>query len=287
MTMKLQNEPLLHFLIFGTALFAVCAWLDNGKRDAQAAGTKQVRITESDVHWLEEAWTRQWQRHPTREELRGLVTGYLREELLAREARELGLDQNDTFIRRWLAQKVQFLVQDTARPIEPTEDDLQKFYAAHPEQFVEEARVSFLQVYFSQDHPEEIAAALSRLRTSDNPTVIGERLLVPSEFHDAGHQAVAGQLGEEFARSVFVLQPGKWHGPIVSGYGLHLVRVSTLKPARQRAFAEVKDKVLEAWRQKQQQAEREKYYAELEKKYEVAADESVKPLLGPMAEVAR
>jgi hypothetical protein len=248
---------------------------------------KPVRISASDLRWLEESWARQWQRNPTREELRGLVTAFVREELLAREAREMGLDQNDTFVRRWLAQKVQFLVQDTARLSEPTEEDLQKVYAAHQERFLEEARASFTQVYFSPENRGKIGAALSRLWANDDPAGIGDRLLVESEFHDASQQAVAGQLGSDFASAAFALQPGKWHGPIASGYGLHLVRVSALKPARPRPFAEVRDKVLEVWREEQRRVESERYYAALLEKYQVSADESVKPLLGSLAEIAQ
>ena len=129
---------------------------------------RQVRVGENDVKWLKETWARQWQREPTREELHGLVIDFLKEELLAREAREMGLDENDTIVRRRLAQKVEF-VQDTARLAEPTEDDLRRFYAAHPERFSEEARVSFTHVYFSRDHPQEAAAARARLRPTRTP----------------------------------------------------------------------------------------------------------------------
>jgi len=64
---------------------------------------------------LKETWAKQWQREPTRDESRGLVTEFLKEELLAREAREMGLDQNDLVVHRRLAQKVEFLVQDAAQ----------------------------------------------------------------------------------------------------------------------------------------------------------------------------
>ena len=115
---KLLQEPLLHFLLIGAVLFGAHAWWNRGSRSD--AGGRQVRISESDVMWLKETWAKQWQREPNREELRGLVTEFLKEELLAREAREMGLDQNDVYIRRRLAQKVEFMVQDTSRLAVPT-----------------------------------------------------------------------------------------------------------------------------------------------------------------------
>jgi hypothetical protein len=102
--MRMLREPLLHFLLIGGLLFATYSWLRRGACDDTAPAG--VRITASEVAWLKETWSRQWQREPTREELRGLATEFLKEELLAREARAMRLDENDTIVRRRLAQKV-------------------------------------------------------------------------------------------------------------------------------------------------------------------------------------
>ena len=137
---KLFKEPLLHFFLIGAVLFGAYSWMN---RSAQSeANALQVRITEGEAKWLQQTWAAQWQREPTREEFRGLVAEYLKEELLSREAREMGLEQNDIYVRRRLAQKVEFLVQDASRMIEPSEDDLQKFYAAHSGQYRDAAQVS-------------------------------------------------------------------------------------------------------------------------------------------------
>jgi hypothetical protein len=276
----LFKEPLLHFLLIGVALFGAYAWHNRGTQ----SDTKlhQVRISAGDVQWLKDTWAKQWQREPTRDELHGILTDFLKEELLAREAREMGLDRNDPYVRRRLAQKVEFLVQDVSRLAEPTEDDLRKFYADHPGLFREEARVSFTQVYFSREHREEVAAVLARLEASADPVELGDRLMLDQEFRDATQQTVALQFGAEFASAVFALEPGMWHGPIGSGYGLHLVRVSEKKAGRQRKFADVRAQVLESWSDQRQRENNEKYFAGLLKKYDVVVDESVKPLVGAM-----
>jgi hypothetical protein len=309
------KEPLLHFLLIGALLFGAYAWQNRGIPGQTKP--RQVRVSESDVVWLKETWAKQWQRDPTRDELRGLVTEFLKEELLAREAREMGLDQNDAYVRRRLAQKVEFLVQDTSRLVEPTEHDLRRFHAAHPERFSEPARVSFTHLYFSREKRQDAAAdaraALAELSRSGaekvppspgaegrgegepstnprpsfpnpRPSQLGDRLLLGSEFSDVDPQAVAGQFGAKFADALFALAPGAWRGPIESGYGLHLVRVSALMPARPRAFAEVRAQVLDRWRDQQQREDNEKYFANLLRKYAVVVDESVKPLVGVLGE---
>ena len=280
--LKLFKEPLLHFLLIGVALFGVHSWMNHGAQ----SGTKalQVRISEGEVKWLKQTWATQWQREPTRDEFRALVAEFLKEELLAREAREMGLDQNDTYVRRRLAQKVEFLVQDASRLIEPTEDDLRKLYAAHRELFSDEALVSFAQIYFSREHRDNIPAAYARLEANADPMQLGDRLMLESEYSDATTQTVAALFGDDFAAAVFALQPGAWLGPIKSGYGLHLVRLAELKPPRQLEFAEVRTKVAERWRDQRQRETNEKYFAGLLKKYDIVMDDSVKQLVGTLGE---
>ena len=43
-------------------------------------------------------------------------------------------------------------------------------------------------------------------------------------------QTVSNVFGAEFARRVFLLKPGSWAGPVKSGYGVHLVELTDLKP---------------------------------------------------------
>ena len=82
---------------------------------------------------------------------------------------------------------------------------------------------------------------------------------------------------------MFALAPGAWHGPIESAYGLHLVRISAITPAAQRPFSEVRNEVLERWREVQRQDAEKRYFAELFKKYQIIIDDSVKPLVGTPA----
>jgi hypothetical protein len=284
---RLLKEPLLHFLVLGALVFAVYSWLNRSSpANKSSAGT--VRITSNEIAWLKETWSRQWQREPTRDELRGLVTDFLKEELLAREARSLGLDQDDTIVRRRLAQKLEFLVQDTSTLAEPTEGDLRRFYEANPARFQTDARISFTHVFFSREKRVAAAtdakAALSDLSRGANAADLGDQLLVDSDIVAADMQSVAGQFGRDFADSVFALKPGAWNGPIESGYGLHLVRVSEVNPGTRREFSEVKTQVLEYWRQQRQRQGNEKYFASLLRKYDVVVDDSVKPLIGSFDE---
>ena len=121
--MQLLREPLLHFAVVGAILFGGYSWLNNPRADTTAV--EPVRIGEGDVRWLKQTWSSQWLREPSAEELKGLVDDLLNEKLMAREAEAMGLGEDDTIIRRRLAQKLKFLVEDTAQLAEPSEAELQ------------------------------------------------------------------------------------------------------------------------------------------------------------------
>jgi hypothetical protein len=153
----LMKEPLLHFLLAGAALFGAYAWINRDAENPTAGKAQQVHIRAGDVAWLAENWTTQWRRPPTQEELRGLIADYLNEQVLAREARALGLEDNDVIVRRRLAQKLTFLIEDTLRRAEPSETELQRYYETHAQRFRRDARISLRHIYFS---PQRRANAL-------------------------------------------------------------------------------------------------------------------------------
>jgi parvulin-like peptidyl-prolyl isomerase len=274
------KEPLLHFLVAGGLLFAVYAWLNRGGGEAPHV----VRITAAEVHWLKEMWARQWQRPPNEQELRGIVADYVKEALLAREARTLGLDENDTVVRRRLAQKLEFLVQDTARLAEPREDELRQLYDTNRARYQTPARLSFTHIFFKTE-----AAARQGLEelATHSAAELGDRSLLESDYTQVDEQTVTSLFGGEFAGKVFTLDPGQWHGPIASGYGFHLVRLRERQAAQPRLFDEVRTQVLDEWHRSQQAKASAQFFAGLLQKYDLVVEESVKPLIGPLAEVSR
>ncbi|MBR0791902.1 peptidyl-prolyl cis-trans isomerase [Bradyrhizobium manausense] len=290
--MNLLKEPLVHFLMVGAALFGAYAWMNRDSDGQNAGQIPSLQVSAGDIEWLAQNWTTQWRRPPRPEEMRGLVTDYSDELLLAREARALGLEDNDVIVRRRLAQKLTFLVQDTARRAEPSDADLQQFYAAHAEHFRSDARISLRQLYFNPqqraDARSDAISALQQLRGDGTlSTVLGDRLLLEGDFRDETEQSLSAAFGGGFARAVFALEPGAWSGPIQSGYGLHLVQVSARQDGQLRPFAELRDRVIEEWKREQETRAKELYLVELRKKYRLVVDDAVRPLMTPIAATSR
>lgn len=278
---RLIKDPLLHFALGGALLFAAYAWLNPPSPQTESQ-SRQIRIGAGELKWLVATWQGQSGREPTGEEVRELVTNLVKEELLSREAREMRLDENDTIVRRRLAQKLEFLLQDTARLAEPSEEELRRFYEASPQAFFTEPRISFEQIYFKPERRKDAVATLPKLvgASPEEAARIGDRLMVESDFRDADRQSVGAALGPDFARAVFKLPPGEWRGPLESGYGVHLVKVTAIQPARRRDFSEVRPLVLERWREQQEREAQARFFAGLMAKYDVRIDEDVKAAMG-------
>lgn len=280
--MKVFREPLVHLLAAGAVLFAADAWLepDEGEADAVAA----VTITEGDVRWVVETWRRQWLREPAPSEIRGMIDELVEEELLAREALAMGLEQDDTVVRRRLAQKLKFLVEDTTRLAEPTEAELRTWHAEHQDRFRTDDTVSFTQVFFNpagREDAEADARAMLVAVSGDGmaAATTGDRLLVDGSFSDLDHRAVAALFGPGFADAVFAIEPGSWSGPFASGYGQHLVLVAARTSGRPLTFEEARDAVTAEWSRDREDATRRDYMALLRAKYPVAMDDGVRALL--------
>lgn len=281
MLRALLREPLLHFLLAGGLLFGAYGWLD---RDASRAGERTVRITATELNWLKETWTRQWQRPPDEAELRGALTGYLKEQLLAREAKELGLDYDDTVVRRRLAQKMEFFLQDALDSGEPGEEPLRRLYEASRERYRAPDRLGFRQMLFGSE--ARAREALEQLGQTPE-AVAGDPTLLPEAFTDADAQSVAAQFGAPFADRLFALAPGDWQGPLKSGYGFHLVRIETRQAGEMQPFEVVRERVREEWRRQEQAKAAEQFYAKLLEKYQVVIDDDLRPLVGPLAQEIR
>src|SRR5262245_2078098 len=114
---RLLREPLLHFLLLGAALFAAYAVLQRGRGADEAS--RRIELTQDDLRQLDLYFESQWRRPPTPQELEGLVEQKVQEEILYREALGLGLDQDDTIVKRRMAQKMQFIAEGTAESREP------------------------------------------------------------------------------------------------------------------------------------------------------------------------
>ena len=276
---KLLHEPLLHFLLIGAALFVLYGITN----DEVVDDSLRIVITESDIDRQIALWERKWQRLPTQAELEGLVEAQIREEVLYREALAMGLDKNDTIVRRRMAQKVEFISSNISDTLEPTKADLSDYLAANPDKFEIPGRVSFLQVYLNADrHGERLEAdaqvLLSQLKQAGadaDVSAAGDPFMFGERFQDKADFEVSRMFGHEFTEAVMAATPSEWQGPVRSGYGLHLVYVSSKMDSRLPSLDEVRDRVNDEWMARQRNEMDELFYQELRKRYDISIENPV------------
>jgi parvulin-like peptidyl-prolyl isomerase len=81
--------------------------------------------------------------------------------------------------------------------------------------------------------------------------------------------------GSGFAESLMDLTPGQWHGPVLSGYGTHLVYVSSIIEPLPPIFAEVREQVVQDWTSEKSEELNEQFYANLRDSYTIVIEEPV------------
>ena len=246
MLARLLREPLLHFLLLGGVLFAIFGRGGSGVGIAD----RQIVVSEADISRLADGFSRTWHRPPAADELEAQIRDYIREEVLYRTALSLGLDKDDTIIRRRLRQKMEFLFEDTVAP--PQEAELRAYLQAHAEKFRTQPLISFRQIFVSQSRGANAEAdarqILARLvSAAPDAANEGDALLLGDTFARMPLDRVAALFGESFAHTVAQSEVGRWLGPLRSAYGLHLVLVTGIEPAELPPFEQVRSAVEREW----------------------------------------
>jgi hypothetical protein len=273
---KFLREPLVHFIALGALAFLLFHF--NADRDAPQDG--KIVVTPAKVEQLVTGFSRTWHRLPTQQELDGLVEDHIREEVLYREALAMGLDKDDTIVRRRMRQKLEFLTEDASTAALPTDQDLQSWLDKHPDKFRVEPVIAFSQVYFNTGRPGEsasVAAAkahgrLNRAGTNIAPHELGDPTMLPHELPPSRVDEVASVFGKEFAQQISQLEPGRWAGPVQSSYGWHLVYVSKRTEGRSRPLSEVREGVQREWLTARRKEIVDATYRKLREKYAIVVE---------------
>ena len=277
----LLREPLLHFAVIGALLFGVNAWFQPGHQ------SEAIVVSQNRIDHLAAVFARGWQRPPTERELHTLVDDYVREEVLYREAVKLGLDRDDTVVRRRLRQKMEFLSRDLVDTLDPGDKVLRDYFSRHGQAYLRPARISFRQRFFSGDTrataDSDARAALAQLQTGASADSVGDSNLLQEHYSEEAAGRIDRVFGEHFSNQLRELPRGQWSGPVRSAYGQHLVYVEHYEPQRPAEFAEVRPQVLRDWQLQEQKDILQRQYESLREKYDVRIEGELHVSAGEVA----
>ena len=239
----LLKEPLAHFLIAGAMVF----WLLSGR--APDLGERRIVVDKAVVGAMVERFYGSFHRLPTPDETDGMIRDYVADQVYYREALRLGLDQGDEVVVRRMRRKLESLSVADAETAEPSDPQLQALIDKDPARYAEDPRTSFEQIYLGADTPESRAdanAQLAQLRAGK--PVSAQPAPLPAKLDNAGASEISGLFGDEFTLALRDLPLGQWQGPIASGLGLHLARVSARAAPSKPSLAKVRQRVTNDWR---------------------------------------
>ncbi|WP_171238596.1 peptidyl-prolyl cis-trans isomerase [Ruegeria sp. HKCCA5763] len=245
--MRFLKEPLFHFFLIGAAIFI---WFHIvAPNDQTVENLETITFDQDDIALLSTQFEARWKRPPDNAELQALVNASIREEVLVREARKLGLDRGDSVIRSRLSQKMDFLTEAIATSLVPEDEDLEAFLEESPERYATPDKVAFNQVFLGERPSDaELEAALVALDEGQDMSAYGASTLLPTSMPLTVTRVVDSVFGGGFSDALLELEAGQWVGPIRSGYGVHLVQVTAIEPSQTPALSDIHDAVLRDWR---------------------------------------
>lgn len=278
---RLFKEPLIQFLLIGACIYGAYGLFGAPpEEDADLI----VMVDTNRINGYVAQWQSRWNRPPTRAELDGVINQYVREEILYRQAVALGLNEDDPITRRRMAQKLEFMTSDLARVIEPTDAELESWFQENIDEFSSPDLLTFIQVFFDPDARDEttlddasaVLAQLQQAGVPDPETLqAGDQFMLQNYFGSVTELEIRKQLGSGFATSLMELASGEWHGPVLSGFGVHLVYVFDHSQAPAPVLSEeLRPRVLEAWQAQQMQEFNEKFYEALKGRYNIIVEDN-------------
>jgi hypothetical protein len=229
---RLRDEPLIRFGIIGIAIFIVSAWLE----PELPVITDEIVITQAAI----DSWRSQYRQvngtQPNEAQIQATVAHWVDEEVLYRQAFQLGLHQNDSIVRRQLIQKMDFVIEG-ATPLPPANDEeLTAFMESNAATYSQPRKTSLQQVFLSRTSFAEDQAQLWLKKLQQTPESfndLGDRFILGQHIANADDTLLRKHFGKQFVDDLHALTiENKWQGPIQSGLGFHLVRITHRTPSR-------------------------------------------------------
>ncbi|WP_108811758.1 peptidyl-prolyl cis-trans isomerase [Sphingorhabdus sp. Alg231-15] len=277
MLKKALRDPINHFILIGLIL----VFINHHWSSYQGEQGRTITLSTAELDRLSALWANTAGRLPTGEDKQQIIDQFVQQEVLVREAERLGLGDDDTIIKRRLAQKMDFLVSGESKATNPTDAELKQWFEANRDKFAAPERRSFVHIYLS---PEKHGVAIDRIADDNLLNVqsgadwkgLGDPFIQKRSYAAIPESEVTRLFGSEFASAIFKLKSGSWSSPIGSAFGLHLVRIETIDGAAEASFEPIKAEVTEAWQENQSAKAKQAALRKLVRDYDVVIEGSDK-----------
>ena len=256
---QLINEPTVHFFVIAVVVFIVYAISNLNGDDVIELDQREIdaRIL------MQEMVSGQ---PLTSEQQEFITASYVEEQILVKEAVELGLD-NDARIHDMLAQKMRHVLSGDI--IQPTPAELESFYSSNSELYRAPATVSVDELILDtrNEIPIEIQTLISEGVNSDEILEMASGSSAP--LPNANHLDLSNIFAPEFADAVFQSQGNEWIGPFSSNRGQHFLKIIERSEERIPPMAEIADRVRLDWITQEEEIRLQQEVNKLWDRYEI------------------
>ena len=258
--LKYLNEPLLGFALVGGLIFMLY-------NPSDEVSTTQIDITEVTISSITSNREQLLGRNLVNFEREELIQQFINNEILVREGINKGLYLQDPKIRKRLAEKMYFLI-DQEIP-EPSEKELKAYFKDHPTDFLSPKTLSFEHLFF-KTHTKEIDTILTNLNNDiDVDKNLGDIFWLGRIMEYQTPDQIISVLGVDFYKSISKLPEKQWSATIKSARGWHLVRIIAYHEPQLFPPEILNEKLISRWKEDQKEQLRSAYLSKLREQYEI------------------
>jgi peptidyl-prolyl cis-trans isomerase C len=275
---KILQEPLLQFFIIGLFIYGAYSLFGTAENDLES---NTIVVDDNRINAFRNSWKSRWNRPPTEQELTGVINQFIRETIFYREAIAMGLNNDDPITRRRMVQKMEFLTRDIAGFKQPQEGELEQYFSDNIKQYLSPDKLTFKHVFIDPDKRgeatlDDAAILLTKLQTTDSDdsdvSMLGDRFMLQNYYIQQSEVEISKLFGSGFSAVLIQLEKKQWHGPVLSGYGTHLVYIDAIEKPPVPKFEQVKNTVFQNWQTVQQEEFNEAYFESLKSRYEIVIE---------------
>ena len=280
------KQPLVHFLLIGLGFFMIFNFFGYGdKLDSKTIVVDKESLM-TYLQYRSKAFNTQVFEDKlasmTKEEQESLISEYVREEALYREAMAMGLDKEDYIIKRRMIQKVEFISQGIAETVtDMTDEHIKTYYKENMEDYFVEPIVTFTHVFFDSQKwspMEAMKKAEAEVKYLNNHNITfseapgrGDRFFYHTNYVERNLEYVENHFGSAMTKTIFESDSSdkKWLGPFQSQYGLHIVMLTKKAAGKYPDLDVVIDRVTEDARREYTRKRSDENIQEIIDEYEV------------------
>jgi hypothetical protein len=259
----LKREPLVHFAVLAGLLFAAGHFAGNTPRET-------LHIDRATQEFVIKERADLVMQPLTPDQQKAVITSFVQDEILWREARKRGLDKTGR-IRSQLVRNMRILLSGTVE--NPREADLLAYYEANPECCLSPASLDLDILFFSAANkiPDGL---LDQLRNGADHETFGD------DSNQPGRSAVglpvdrlARRFGPEISRAILDAGDDEWRGPLELQGGRFFFRITKRTQVEKPPFEQVKRYLKGVWIKTRQAEAFQKSFDQIAPEYEVKIEQ--------------